>query len=68
MFWRRKKHQAETAEEPASDRQYWERDPKPTDGLIVPDVELVSEDRPAEVFPDEIDPAWADSGKAPEDD
>jgi hypothetical protein len=65
MFWRRKKRDEAPAEEPAqSERQYWDRDPKPTDSLMIPDVDLVREDKPAEVFPDEIDPEWADEGDA----
>jgi hypothetical protein len=63
MFWRRKKR-PEVDEVALSDRQYWERDPKPTDPLMIPDSELVGDDKPAEVFPDEIDPEWADEGDA----
>jgi hypothetical protein len=67
MFFRRKKlpPQDEVAH---PERQYWDRDPKPSDPLMIPDAELISEDRPAEVFSDEIDPEWADEGTAsPED-
>ena len=53
-FWRRK-------DEERPRGQYWKRNPQPTDALFVPDVNLVDDDKPAEVFPDEIDPAWADS-------
>jgi hypothetical protein len=68
MFFRRKKQPPDPDDYAKPERQYWDHDPKPTDSLIVPDVELVHEDAPAEVFPDEIDPEWADTGEAHEDD
>ena len=61
MFWRRKQRDGRAKTKPPL-RQYWTRTPGATDALAgyVPDLGLLDPDRPAEVYPDEIDPAWAD--------
>jgi hypothetical protein len=62
MSWWRKGTRGRSPRPRRPLRQYWSRRPTPTDALAgyVPGLGLVDEDSPAEVFSDEIDPAWAD--------
>jgi hypothetical protein len=73
-LWRRRRPDpSERPPDPASDRQVWLRDPKPTDALIPqslePDPTAVEpgkdgKDGKDKVYADEIDPAWADPDTA----
>jgi hypothetical protein len=68
MLWRRKRRREQPASAKQSVRQYWEHTPTPTDALggSNPSLGLVDDSKPAEIYPDEIDPAWADPDTAPD--
>jgi hypothetical protein len=71
MFGRRK-HRSRKNPPPVrkavSPDQHWDRSPKPHDALMgyAPELGLVSDDRPPEVYPDEIEPDWSDPETTPE--
>ncbi len=62
MAWWRDKSRRRPPRRPL--RQYWARTPSPTEAVTgyAPTLGLVDDRKPGEVFPDEIDPAWADEG------
>ena len=63
MFWKRKRRDRKPQ------RQYWSRNPSGLDAVAgyAPELDLVGDNKPAKVYPDEIDPAWADTEQPPEE-
>jgi hypothetical protein len=62
MRWPWQKNRSGSEPEGSSPRQRWDRTPHGLDAItgIKPKVERSDDDSPGEVYPDEIDPAWAD--------
>jgi hypothetical protein len=67
-WWRREPQRGRPRRRPV--RQYWARAPSPTDALSAyprGGLGLVDKEIPGEIFPDEVDPAWADPDQSSED-
>jgi hypothetical protein len=66
VFWRKKRKPKEPPSDSAADAQIWTREPSALDALSgrLPDPERVGDQDKSDVYPDEIDPEWADPDTA----
>lgn len=66
MFRRKKRDPKERHPDSGAERQLWTRHPSALDALSgrLPDPEPVDDEDKSQIYPDEIDPEWADPDTA----